>query len=79
MGQTRSPLCSQISEENPPTNNNRPTSASTLTSNATLIGIVEDADVSTNAAQTVADGVNAAVLGMGGYRTRQGDIISHIK
>ena len=45
LGPTGATLRSQIGAENPVSDNARPTAASTLTGNASLVGIVEEAGV----------------------------------
>ena len=78
LGQTGAPLRSQVRDENRRNRSDRPTAASVIRNNASLVGLVEDAGVQSNASGIVARGVGAAISGMNSRRSRN-DVISHIE
>ena len=78
LGPTGAPLCSQVRDENERNSSDRPTTASVIQNNASFVGLVEDADVRSNASGIVARGVRDATSGMNTCRSRN-DVIAHIE
>jgi len=86
LGETGAPLCLQVGVENnrdgeEDASSTRAFASSILRENASITGIVKDADVVNGALEPVARGVSLAIAGISGTgrRRSRGNVLSHIE